>query len=156
MAEIASVLKKHRLVGLDTPPFIYHLEGKSPYVEHTGSLFDELARDSFRGVTSVLTLMEISVKPLQMARSDIADEYEVLLVNFPNLAIVDLDRMTVRKAAELRANYRLRSADALQLAACLRAGATAFVTNDHALGRVTELEVVLLEDFVQSRRAPHQ
>ncbi|MBI2863247.1 MAG: type II toxin-antitoxin system VapC family toxin [Chloroflexi bacterium] len=143
-------MKKHRLVGIDTAPFIYHLEGKSPYADCTSSLFDELARGSFDAVTSVLTLMELAVKPLQMARPEVADEYEVLLVNFPNLRIVDLNRSAARQAAELRAKYRLRSADALQLAACLRAGATAFVTNDRALRQVMELEVVLLGDFVQS------
>ncbi|MDO8669829.1 MAG: type II toxin-antitoxin system VapC family toxin [Dehalococcoidia bacterium] len=150
MTEIELVLRNHQVVGLDTSPFIYHLEGSSPYAQCSSSLFDDLARGSFRGVTSVITLMEISVKPLQMARPDIADEYEVLLVNFPNLSILDLDRGTVRKAAELRAIHRIRAADALQIAACLRAGATAFVTNDRALKRVTELDVVLLEDFFQS------
>ncbi len=136
------------MVGLDTSAFIYHLEGASPYAECTSSVFDELACGSFRGVTSVLTLMELSVKPLQMGRSDVADEYEVLLVNFPNLLIVDLNRDTVRSAAELRANYRLWPADALQIAACPEAGATAFLTNDRVLRRVAELEVVLLEDLL--------
>lgn len=138
------------MVGLDTSPFIYHIEGTTAYAECTHLVFEELARGSFRGVTSVLTLMELSVKPLQLGRPDVADEYEVLLVNFPNLSIIDLNRDTARKAAELRANYRVRPADALQLSACLEAGATAFLTNDRALKRVADLEVVLLDDFVRS------
>jgi predicted nucleic acid-binding protein len=54
-----------------------------------------------------------------------------------------------RCAAELRASYRLRPADALQVAACLVYGATAFLTNDRDLRRIGDLQVLLLEDFVE-------
>lgn len=74
---------------------------------------------------------------------------EVILANYPYLAIVEVDRAISRHAAELRANHRLRPADALQVAACLAYGATAFLTNDKGLPRLTELQVVVLEDFVE-------
>jgi hypothetical protein len=38
-------------------------------------------------VSAVLTLMEIAVKPLHMGRPAVAEEYEVLLANSPNLVI---------------------------------------------------------------------
>ncbi|MBI2906332.1 MAG: type II toxin-antitoxin system VapC family toxin [Chloroflexi bacterium] len=148
MARITDVLKRHRVLGLDTSPFIYHIEGTTPYAECSHSVFEELAHGSFRGVTSVLTLMELSVRPLQMGQPEVADAYELLLVNFPNLSILDLNRHTARRAAEIRSIHRLRPPDALQLSACLGARATAFLTNDRVLKRVTELEVLLLEDFV--------
>jgi predicted nucleic acid-binding protein len=99
-------------------------------------------------VTSVLTLMEIAVTPLQLGRPDVAEEYEILLANYPNLVIAALDRPTVRRAAELRAEYRLRAADALQIAACLEQGATAFLSNDRELRRIADLQVWMLADFV--------
>jgi predicted nucleic acid-binding protein len=40
-----------------------------------------------------------------------------------------------------------RIADSLQVAACLDRGATAFVTNDNGLRRVTDLDVLVLADF---------
>jgi predicted nucleic acid-binding protein len=113
-----------------------------------GVALDELAGGAFTGVTSVLTLMEITVKPLQMGRPDVAEEYEVLLANYPNLVIAALDRPAARRAAELRAEYRLRPADALQVAACLEQGATAFLSNDRELRRITHLQVWMLEDFL--------
>lgn len=97
----------------------------------------------------MLTLMEIAVKPLRLGRPDVAEEYEALLVSFPNLFIADLDRATMRVAADLRANHRLRPADAVQVAACIRRGATAFVTNDAGLRRVGEIQVLLLEDYIE-------
>ena len=147
MAELARALRSHQRMGLDTSVFIYHIEGTSRYAEPAGVVFDELAQGARDGVTSVLTLMELVVRPLQLGRADIADEYETLVANYPNLVIANIDRATARRAAELRAVYRLRSPDALQVAACLQGGADIFLTNDRDLRRVKEIEVVLLEDF---------
>lgn len=143
-------MREHRLIGLDTSVFIYHLEGVSRYAACAGVVFDELATGGFEGVSSVLTLMELAVRPLQLGRPEVADEYEVLLANYPHLTIAEIDRRTVRRAAELRARHGLRPADALQVAACLEHGATAFLTNDRDLRRVTETQVILLDDFVES------
>ncbi|HZU19457.1 MAG TPA: PIN domain-containing protein [Candidatus Dormibacteraeota bacterium] len=148
MAGLAATLRRHERVGLDTPVFIYHIEGTARLAEPAGVALDELADGAFAGVTSVLTLMEIAVKPLQVGRPEVAEEYEVLLTNYPNLAVAAIDRPIACRAAELRARHRLRPADALQVAACLEQGATAFLTNDRELRRLTELQVLILEDFV--------
>jgi predicted nucleic acid-binding protein len=148
VADLGAALRQHERIGLDTPIFIYHIEGTTQLAGLAGVALDELAGGAFTGVTSVLTLMEIAVKPLQMRRPDVAEEYEVLLANYPNLVIAALDRPTARRAAELRAEYRLRPADALQVAACLEQGATAFLSNDRELRRITRLQVWMLEDFV--------
>lgn len=148
MGEIAASLLAHRVVGIDTSVFIYHIEEAPRYCACTKVLFDQMVDGSFEGVTSVLTLMELAVKPLQMGKPDVADEYEVILSNYPNLTIAKIDRATARRAAELRATYKLRPADALQVAACIEHGATAFLSNDRDLRRVSELSVLLLDDFV--------
>jgi predicted nucleic acid-binding protein len=119
VVDLSAALRRHERIGLDTPIFIYHLEGTTHLAGLAGVAWDELAGGGFSGMTSVLTLMEIAVKPLQLRRPDIAEEYEVLLANYSNLVIAALDRPTARREAELRAGYRLRPADALQVAACL-------------------------------------
>lgn len=149
MATIDAALSRHRRVGFDTSVFIYHIETSTPQAVPAGVSLDLLGRGTFAGITSVLTLMEIVVKPLQIGRPEVADEYELLLTTFPNLTIANIDRDIARRAAELRSHHRLRPADALQVAACLRHAATAFVTNDKDLRRVTELQVLLLDDFRQ-------
>lgn len=150
MAGIADAVRGHRRIGLDTPVFIYHLEGSSRFAAPAATVMHDLAEGTFEGVTSVLTLMEIVVRPLQLGRVDVADEYDILLAAYPHLRIADVDRVTARQAAELRATYRLRPADALQVAACLQRGVTAFITNDRQLRRVTEVQIVMLEDFVDA------
>jgi predicted nucleic acid-binding protein len=148
VAALTAALRQHERIGVDTPIFISHFAGTTHLAGLAGVALDELAEGAFTGVTSVLTLMEIAVKPLHMRRPDVAEEYEVLLANYPNLVIAALDRLTARRAAERRAEYHLRPADALQLAACLEQGATAFLSNDRELRRITHLQVRMLEDFV--------
>ncbi|MDP8922337.1 MAG: type II toxin-antitoxin system VapC family toxin [Chloroflexota bacterium] len=148
MAALAATLRSHRRVGIDTSVFIYHLEGSTHFAGPAGIALAELAAGAFEGVTPVLTLMEIAVKPLQLGRPDVADEYDVLLGMYPHLVVADVDRDAARRAAELRVAYRLRPVDALQVAVCLQHGATAFVTNDRELRRIVDLQVLLLKDFV--------
>jgi predicted nucleic acid-binding protein len=149
VAELATALSGHQRVGLDTPLFIYHIEASTRFAVPAGLALDKLSRGEFQGVTSVLTLMELAVRPLQLGRPEVADEYEVVLATYPHLRVVSINRPIARRAAELRALYRLRPADALQVAACLEHGATAFLTNDKGLRRLTGLEVLVLEDFLE-------
>jgi predicted nucleic acid-binding protein len=148
LGELTEALKRHDLVGFDTSIFIYQFEDSPRYATVSEEALDALSVGLFNGITSVLTLMEVAVRPLQLGRSDAVNDYELLLLSFPNLLIVDLDRATARRAAALRATYRLRPADSLQVAACLQHGATALLTNDKGLRRVREVEVILLDDFV--------
>jgi predicted nucleic acid-binding protein len=48
----------------------------------------------------------------------------------------------------LRATYRLRTVDAVQIATALEHGATAFLTNDRRLRHVDEVTITLLGDHL--------
>jgi predicted nucleic acid-binding protein len=62
--------------------------------------------------------------------------------------VADVTRDVARQAAQLRARYRLRPVDAIQVATALVYRATAFVTNDATLARLAPaLDVVLLDDL---------
>ena len=147
MGRLSERLAASPVIGLDTSIFIYHFEEHPSYFDLTQKLLAGVESGQWYAVTSLITLMELIVRPLQLKRQDIARKYEALLVNFPNLDVVELDRETIRRAAQLRANYRLRPADALQAAASLVHSATAFVTNDGRLKCLHPLlEVVVLDD----------
>jgi len=149
MGRLAEKLAGYPVIGLDTTVFIYHLEAHPVFLPLTQKIFSAVEQGTLRAVTSTITLMEINVHPFQLNRTDIARKYEALLVNFPNLAIVDIDREIARRAAQLRAEFHIRPADALQVAASLVHKAGAFVTNDHQLGRLRSLtDIIILEDFV--------
>jgi len=91
-------------------------------------IFEKLRQGTFRGISSELTLMELTVRPLQLGRQDVADEYEVLIDDFPNLELAAISRDILLEAAALRARYKLRTPDAIQIATGIQTGATISVT----------------------------
>jgi predicted nucleic acid-binding protein len=80
-----------------------------------GKVIEDLEAGKFRGVASELTLLELTVRPLQLARQDVADEYELLLDHFPNLELAPVTREILLLAAGLGARHRLRTPDAIQV-----------------------------------------
>lgn len=147
MGRLIDSLADHRIIGIDSAPFIYLFESHARFGPLAEEVLGAIQSGAYTGVSSVLTLLEMTVKPLQLGRVRVAREYEMLLLGFPNLRIIDINRDVCRRAAALRASYGVRTPDALQVAASLHAGATAFVTNDVRLRRVRDLEVVILDDF---------
>jgi predicted nucleic acid-binding protein len=148
MGRFTERLSQFPIIGLDTSIFIYHFEKNPTYLSLTHQLFSMIESGDLLGVTSTITLMEIIVRPLDLGRQDIARKYEALLVNFPNLDVIDLDRDIIRQAARLRAEYKIRPPDTLQVSACLSHAAKAFITNDRKLERLREIaDVIILDDF---------
>ena len=141
-------LSAHRVLGLDTSILIYHLEAHPVYQPLTQALLSRIESGRWTAVTSTVTLMELTVRPWQLGRPGVARAYEALLVHFPHLAVVDVTRDVARRAAQLRARFNVQPADALQVGTSLVHGATAFVTNDRRLARLSSLlDVVLLDDL---------
>ena len=149
MGRLTERIRSFSVIGLDTAIFIYHFEENPTHIPWTRELLSSIEMGERKGVTSAITLMEIIVKPLTLGQIVVARKYEAMLVNFPNLDIVDLDRDVIRQAARLRAEYRIRPPDALQVSASLLYGADVFITNDGLLKRLQDkLEVIILDDFV--------
>jgi len=150
MDEFSKRLAKAKVIGLDTSIFIYFLEDNERHGPLAQVTINGIEKGKWQGVTSTITLMEITVRPWQLGRETAAREYEAILVHFPNLSIVDIDRNVARVAAQLRAKYNITPPDALQVGACLSFGAKAFLTNDKRLSRLQELiDVLVLDDFLE-------
>lgn len=151
MERLIQKLTKLGTAGIDTPVFIYHLEAHAKYAPLTQKIFSSMENGKWKGITSSITLMEINVHPWRMGREDAARKYEALLINFPNLDIVNIDRDVARFAAQLRARFSLRPPDALQVAVGLVSGAKGYLTNDRRLSSLHGLiDVIVLDDFVVS------
>lgn len=142
---------KHKRVLIDTSVWIYHFEQHPTLAATAGRVLDDLEAGKFSGIASELTLLELIVKPLQFGRQDVADDYELLLDHFPNLELRPIGREILLEAAGLRARYRLRTPDAIQIATGLRWGATLAVTNDAAWRDLSVIETVVLSDLAAAR-----
>jgi predicted nucleic acid-binding protein len=149
MGRLGERVATHAVIGLDTSVFITHLEAHPRYQSLTQELLAGVETGRWKAITSTVTIIELTVRPWQLDRPAVAREYEALLAHFPHLVLGDVTRDVARQAAQLRARYRVRPADALQVATALIHGATAFVTNDGFLTLLSPvLEIVMLDDFI--------
>lgn len=135
-------------VGLDTAVFIYFIEEHPLYLPLVEQIFMVLDEDRLIGVTSTVTLLEALVVPFRAGDLSLAELYETLLTFSRGLLLLDLDRPLVRMAAQIRAMYGLKTPDALQVAAALHAGCTAFVTNDRKIPAIGGLRILQLRDYL--------
>ena len=143
-----TVLARHSVIALDTSIWIYHFENHPDYLPVTTEILNAVEQGALRAVASELTILEIIVRPLKLELYDAADDYEILLSEFPNLALLPVTRSILRHAATLRASYGLRTPDAIIVATALAGNATLLVTNDKALKKLKEIEVFCLEDLM--------
>lgn len=149
MANLAQRLANHQIIGLDTSIFIYHFEAHPKYLPLTRVVLNQIQSGQCLGIASTIVIMEVTVHPWRLNRADIARQYEVLLLNFPHLKLRDVTRDVARRAAQLRASYNFRPADALQVATVMIEGATLWVSNDKQLKRIEpEMEVIILDEYV--------
>ena len=135
-------------VALDTAPFIYFIEDHPRFGPQVERLLVDADRGARLVVTSALTLLEVLVLPYRAGDVALAERYEAVLSRSRGVRLVEVDHAQLRTAAQLRAAYRVRTPDALQLSAALTQRCTAFVTNDRALPRVPGLRILQLADFV--------
>jgi predicted nucleic acid-binding protein len=71
-----------------------------------------------------------------------------LLTRFPNLEWIPVSVQIAALAARYRAEYGLKTPDAIQAATCVYAGVPALITNDVVIRRIPEINVLVLDDLL--------
>jgi predicted nucleic acid-binding protein len=137
-------------VGLDTAVFIYFIEEHPRFLSVVAPVFSAVASARLPAITSGVTLLETLVIPYRSGNTELAARYEDLLTKSRGIRFVDLDRRLLRSAAHLRALFAVRTPDALQLAAALSGGCSAYLTNDRSLPRIPGIEIFQVSDYVGS------
>ena len=61
--KLRRAIEKHKIIGLDTAPFIYHIEDVASYADLLDPVFSLLENQALRAVTSTVTFAEILTKP---------------------------------------------------------------------------------------------
>ncbi len=145
MTSFAGFLRRHRRIAIDTNVFIYHLEAHPKYSPLTSEIFAWLERGGHSAVASTITMTELLGAPYrQMDRAQVNSFYG-LLTTFPNLDWIPLSLAIAEKGAQIRAEHRLRTPDALAAATAIAQKATGFVTNDPVFGRISGFQTLLLD-----------
>jgi predicted nucleic acid-binding protein len=133
------------VLALDTGPWILWIEQNPAFLPAVEPIFREIEEGRTTAVISVMTVLEVLNGAMRREDDVLVRRYEDLFTESAGLVVLDIDMDLARRAAELRARYDVRTADAIHLATALVAGATAFVTTDRRLARVKEIDVRVLK-----------
>lgn len=147
MMRLADALQGVSRLGLDTSPFIYLIEQNAVYLNVVREVMRLIETQSLAASCSVITLTEVLTRPYRTNDAVLANKYRTILSGSRNLAVIEINAAIADRAARLRADYRLRTPDALQLAAAVESGCDGFLCNDRDLRRVSSLRVLLLDEL---------
>lgn len=144
---VSEALQGITLLFLDTAPIIYLVEQNPQYAERVREIFQHIDDGRIAAVTSPVTLAECLVHPLRLGLAEVRQTIIDVVVNGTNTTFAGINQEIGETAARLRAQYNVSLPDALQMGAAITNGCGGFLTNDAQLARVTELNVIVLEDL---------
>ena len=133
---------------LDTAPIIYYVERNPKYLASVRVVFQQISNGLLIGVASPVTLAECLVRPYILEQTELQQNFIELITNTNNIEYVPIsDQNIALGAAQIRAKYNLKLPDAFQIAVALTTNCDAFFTNDAIFKRITEIQVLVLDDF---------
>lgn len=147
MTRVSDALSGTSNLAFDTAPLIYFVESNPSYVAVMREIFKLVDSGTVAAFTSVITLLEVLVRPKQAGRTDIEGQYRAILLHGRNLTLLPIGPIVAEIAADLRARFGIRTPDALQIAAAIDAGCDVFLTNDSVLQRVSRIKVIMLDNL---------
>ena len=134
-------------IAIDTAPFIFYIEEHSVYGKILDPFFEAVRDGHISVITSTVTLLEVLIHPLKNKDEALAHKYNDILLSSPYIDTLPVTPATAQLAAELRAERRLKTPDAIHLATALNHNAAAFLTNDRDFGQTQGLKVLRVFDL---------
>lgn len=116
-----------RRVALDTAPIIYFVERHATYVHAVRPVFKAIERGAIEAITSTVTLLEVLVHPLRYQNTLLAAKYKTILLSSEHFTTYEISHEISERASALRAQYGLKTPDAIQIAGALIYGADVFL-----------------------------
>ena len=139
---------KGQRICIDTAPIIYFIEHHVKYRDVIRPVFVEIDSGNIEAITSTITLLEVLVHPLRTGDEVLAEKYRDILLSSKGLTTFEIFHEVSEMASRLRAKYSIRTPDAIQIAVGIQYGAGNFLTNDPNLRKVSEIKVLILDDYL--------
>ena len=136
-------------VCMDTAPIIYFIEKNPKYLGVLKPVFLEIDTGRIEAITSTITLLEVLVHPFRTKNDIPAEKYRDILLYSGGLTTFEIFHEVSEMPSKLRAKYFIRTPDAIQIAVGLLYRASKFLTNDSALKKVSDIDVLVLDDFLK-------
>jgi predicted nucleic acid-binding protein len=93
-------------------------------------------------------MLEVLVHPYRDNNEEGVDSFYAILTTYPHLEWIPPTLDIADRAAQLRAELKMKTPDAIHAATALTSGATGFISNDPAFGKVSGLEALILDDLL--------
>jgi predicted nucleic acid-binding protein len=125
----------HQTIYLDANIIIYAIEQGYRWADTTRSMLTAIDNRLFRAVTSELAIAEVLSRPFAVGNHDEIAKFEHFFSPRSALEMSAIDRHTLRTAARLQGQLRLKLFDAIHVATARLSGCEYFLTEDERLGR---------------------
>jgi predicted nucleic acid-binding protein len=135
------------LVYTDAQVVIYTVDKYPNYAPLCRPIWEAARASTITVISSQLILAETLVAPLRSGDLVHLADREALW-RHPNTRLFPVTEAIIREAAQLRADFNLKTPDAIHAATALHHGCTLFVSNDTAFRRVPNLSVAILDDVL--------
>ena len=138
-------LPANAVVLIDTAPIVYVLEGHPQLAQRFRPIFEAKEAGALQLAITTVTITEVMTGPAQSLfftrdRDDDRSNYNELAARyrevFSSWRVISVDYDIACQAARLRAIYRLRLPDAVEVASALAINADALVTHDRDFTRL--------------------
>jgi len=91
----------------------------------------------------------VLVHPFKTKDELLVEKYREILLYAEGLTTFEIFHEVSELSSKLRAQYAIRTPDAIQIAVGIIYGADTFLTNDSDLKKVKDIRVVIFEDFLE-------
>lgn len=133
---------------MDTAPVIYFAEKHPRYYPLLKPLFEMFDAGETTAVSSPITLAECLVWPLGLEDMRSTGLFVDLLAGNQGCLFAPITKNTAIGAASIRFRYNIPLPDAIQVSAAIETECTTLLTNDKALSRVRDVQILLVEDLI--------
>ena len=145
------VMELGETILLDTNCFIYYFEDNPKYADKLEKVFRDIQDGNNNAFMSIISFLEILVKPKKDNNIFIENKYKLMLTNYPNLSIIDMEYNIADIASRLRANYKIKTPDAIIVATGIAMNVDYIITNDIRLKNICNnerLDIIILDDII--------
>ncbi|MCW5934223.1 MAG: PIN domain-containing protein [Fimbriimonadia bacterium] len=142
---IDRALRDTSRILLDTAPAIYYIEGDFKYRSCTEPLFREIVNRKIAIVTTPITLAECLVGAQD---HQIVKFYTEFLTTSANTEFIDITLTVAVRSAQMRQQYNLRLADAIQASVAFVSHCDAILTKDPMFKRIPIMPAILRDELL--------
>lgn len=149
MNDFQKLLASYKTIAIDAVCFIYYFEAHEQYGPLAKQIFSALSYGKLKATTSVLTISELLAFEKLQNDSLLYEKTKIKLRTTPRLDIIPIDETIAELAAILKTKYTIALPDGLHIASAIVTKQDAFITNDKKLKKITEIPILVLNDFIK-------